>query len=577
MVSTEHKSYSKRLLQLISWSHWFTFFNVWVALAFSAVYLFTEPLPDSFLGLSYLAATWLSHMAFLTFISFVLIVFPLTLLIPRTRVIRTAASVIFTFGLLLLALDAFIYSRLGYHLNASSKDQIIALISNQISVNSVMFWFVSVVLFLVVLAFQLIVSNYAWKHLKQLQQTRFARKIVIGFVSAFFFSHIVHIWADAKLDYDVLKQDTLLPLSYPTTAKALLTKYGLFNRANYMARRNSPLTFTEKVTHYPNMTRLCALPQPVSKPIKQSVFLILTDKLISKADISAVTQHALVNAVSFNHHIDNALRPQAWFNLFYSLPSIYQADILALQQKPALFQLMNQQKIESTFTEINTSQSNVSNPSQVSAQNSEQSSIPQWLSSQFSAVNTKKDIADLVFSNQLSDLPVGLHVVYFKTKNNYQFELFIDALMLAQRNKTNPDIIWISSLGNSSQATSLTNKSAYLIWPNKHSHTMDYLTSQMDVMPTLIHHWLNCPVNSSRYSTGSDLLTLKQNRVIANTMTDGMMVFNKDKSVFIDQNGNFQSFSRQLNSPIMENADFPLMIDGVHYIKQFSQQQLTKK
>ena len=50
------------------------------------------------------------------------------------------------------------------------------------------------------------------------------------------------------------------------------------------------------------------------------------------------------------------------------------------------------------------------------------------------------------------------------------------------------------------------------------------------------------------------------------------MVFNKDKSVFIDRNGNFQSYSSQLNAPITVNKDFPLMIDGVHFIKRFSKQ-----
>jgi hypothetical protein len=54
------------------------------------------------------------------------------------------------------------------------------------------------------------------------------------------------------------------------------------------------------------------------------------------------------------------------------------------------------------------------------------------------------------------------------------------------------------------------------------------------------------------------------------------MIFNKDKSVFIDQNGNFESYSSQLAAPITVNKDFPLMIDGVHFIKQFSLQAEQK-
>jgi hypothetical protein len=55
-------------------------------------------------------------------------------------------------------------------------------------------------------------------------------------------------------------------------------------------------------------------------------------------------------------------------------------------------------------------------------------------------------------------------------------------------------------------------------------------------------------------------------------MDNGIVVFNKDKSMFVDQNGNFQSYSIQLAAPITATPDFPLMIDGVHFIKQFSKQ-----
>ena len=131
MVSFDSKTYSKRLLHLISWSHWFTFFNIIAAIVLSTVYLINEASPDTFAGYVYLTTTWLSHMAFLTFITFVLTVFPLTLLVPRTRFIRASASIIFTVVLLLLCLDAFIYNRLGYHINASSTSQIIDLITKR--------------------------------------------------------------------------------------------------------------------------------------------------------------------------------------------------------------------------------------------------------------------------------------------------------------------------------------------------------------------------------------------------------------------------------------------------------------
>jgi len=150
--------------------------------------------------------------------------------------------------------------------------------------------------------------------------------------------------------------------------------------------------------------------------------------------------------------------------------------------------------------------------------------------------------------------------------------LFMDALLLAQKAKQTKDIIWVTSVGNESKTTSLSVKPSLLILPNTKNKTLSHLTSHMDIQPTLMNGWLNCEIDEETYSNGKNLWKVEKDRIIANTMDDGIMVFSKDKSVFINQNGNFQSYSRQLAAPIMVNPDFPLMIDGVNFIKQFSQQ-----
>ncbi|MBL4900643.1 MAG: DUF3413 domain-containing protein [Colwellia sp.] len=564
MVSFDTKSYSKKLLHLISWSHWFTFFNIIAAIALSSYYLFSETAPDTLLGQIYLITTWVSHIAFLTFMSFVLILFPLTIIWPNTRVIRTSGAIIFTFGLLLLILDGFIYSRLGYHLNASSSSQIIGLIKEIAQANG-LFYIVSGVLAILILGFEFTVSNYAWRHLKQLQKTIFARFVVFILVLAFFFSHLTHIWADANLDYDVLRQDTVLPLSYPATAKTLLTKYGLFDIDDYIERKNSPLSFSSAIPNYPQLTKQ----QCSTTVITKSVFLILTDELLNERQLQQVVRRNSAASYQLNNHVDTALLDDTWFNLFYSLPSIYQKNILVQQTKPLLFQAMEQQNLASSYTLINETVND---------------SDTLWFTDLFDKKIQLNDISSLVFAAKLNSKKPGLHVIYFKStsqeseqnsNSRYQFELFVDALLLAQQQKAHKDIIWISSLGNQSKDTRLAVKPTLLIAPNKtnkDAKTLSRLTSHMDLQPTLMTNWLGCNVESKSYSNGADLLTLNKDRVIANTSAEGLMIFSKDKSVFIDQNGNFESYSSQLAAPITVNKDFPLMIDGVHFIKQFSLQ-----
>jgi uncharacterized protein len=559
MVSFESKPYSKRLLQLVSWSHWFTFFNIIAAILLSSIYILSESMPDTLLGKTYLVTTWLSHMAFLTFMSFVLILFPITLLFPRTRFIRVVASIIFTAELLLLLLDAYIYTRLGYHLNISSSAPILELISNEIQQNSRAFWFVSLVLTMVILSFELITSNYAWKHLKELQKTIFARFIVIPLVAFFFLSHIVHIWADANLEYDVLRQDTVLPLSYPSTAKTLLTKYGMFDEVDYIARRTSPLAFTDSVPQYPIYQGQC----PSDNALKQSVFMVISDQTLQVKQLDKIKHRIKQGKLSLDNHVDNALPKEAWFNLFYSLPSIYKKALTEQQAQPLLLQIMARKDLAKSFTVVGES----SNEQPVNDM-----SLFTLTDKLFPEKTKLDDISSLIFADKLNSYAPGLHVFYFKGNNSYQFELFLDALISAQNKKQQKDILWISSIGNHTFDTSLSIKPALLVLPESKNRSIGKLTSHMDVQPTLIKRWLSCDIEAKSYSNGTDIKKLSNDRIIANTMDNGIVVFNKDKSMFVDQNGNFQSYSIQLTAPITAKPDFPLMIDGVHFIKQFSKQ-----
>lgn len=581
MVSFDTKSYSKKLLHLISWSHWFTFFNILAAIGLSSYYLFSEAAPTTFFGQIYLITTWVSHIAFLTFMSFVLLLFPLTLIFPNTKFIRTSGSIIFTVGLLLLVLDAFIYSRLGYHINASSSAQIISLIKDIAKENS-LFFTLSGALAIIILAFEFTVSNYAWKHLKQLQKTIFARFVIFGLVASFFFSHLSHIWADANLDYDILRQDTVLPLSYPATAKTLLTKYGLFNIEDYIERKNSPLSFSHAIPDYPNLADTQCGSVNTQAPTN-SVVLVLNEQQVTISQLNQFIRRASASSLHLTNNIDTGLNDDAWFNLLYSLPSIYQQEILKQGTKPLLFQRIDQKSLTTTLTVISDSFSKQSKLASTDEEN-DVLTEPRWFEALFKDKIELQNVSSLLFANKLNNMTPGLHVIYFKNdratsnkkgqsnQSQYQFELFIDALLLAQKQKANKDIIWISSIGNLSDDTRLNTKPALLINPqaNQVNDTnISFNTSNMDLQPTLMNQWLGC--NSTKYTNGSDLTTLNKDRVIANTTDKGIIVFDKDKSVFIDQHGNFQSYSRQFEAPITVSSDFPLMIDGVHFIKQFTE------
>ena len=558
MVAFESKSYSKRLLQLISWSHWFTLFNIVFAIVLSAFYVFAEPIPNTLSGNLYLFTTWFSHMGLLTFMGYILILFPIVLIYPRTQFIRSTAAIIYTIAMVLLLLDAFVYGRLGYHLNASSSDQIIQLISNLIAHNSLKFWLICFSAALLLLALQLFIGNYIWKHLKDLQQIKSIKFVVFGLVVAFFTSHFVHIWADAKLDYSVLRQDTVLPLSYPSTAQTLLNKYGFFDETSYLERQTNTFKLSNFTPRYPQITEKCLS----ESHVVQSAVIVLTKSMITQSQIDSFSLKSEDSSVALNRHVDNALPESSWFNLLYSLPTMYKQDILQQNIKPLLFQAINEKNINSSLTVIgNNSLKNL------------------WFYLWFDQRKELKDISSLIFSQnekdfteQLNPKKPGLHVFYFEDEKSGQFELFVDALLLAQRQKIHEDIILISSIGNDNLNDGLSSKPSLFIIPDQNRNKQRRLTSHMDIQPTLLSQWLGCASTSQVIVNGQDIVHLDTHRVIGNTMGSGMVVFNKDKSIFIDHKGDFESYSQQLKAPISIQSDFPMMIDGVKFIKKFSEQ-----
>lgn len=230
MVLEHNLSLVNKVNRLLRWGHWFTFFNILLALAITASYWLAEPLPQTSLGWTYLLLNWIGHTAFLCFLFFILTIFPLSLLFPSQKHVRGLGAVLATTALVVLIFDAYVYRSLGYHIGNTSWLQTIELMKLQIVTNLRNFIFIVVITASALLALQLTISNYCWKKMARLQAITAGRPIWAFFVLCFTLSHLVHIWADAQLKLDIVRQDNVLPLAYPATAKSFLARYQLLDR-----------------------------------------------------------------------------------------------------------------------------------------------------------------------------------------------------------------------------------------------------------------------------------------------------------------------------------------------------------
>src|SRR5690606_31392831 len=135
MVLENNLSLVKKVNRLLNWGHWFSFFNILLALVVTSAYWLSEPGPVSALGWLYLLLNWIGHTAFLCFMFFILTVFPVSLIFPYQRHVRGMAAILATTALVILIFDAYVYASLGYHIGSASFEQAAELLRQQIVTN----------------------------------------------------------------------------------------------------------------------------------------------------------------------------------------------------------------------------------------------------------------------------------------------------------------------------------------------------------------------------------------------------------------------------------------------------------
>ncbi len=232
MVLEQDLTLVNKVNRLLRWGHWFTFFNVIIALVVTASYFVADPLPHDGLGWLYLLLTWFGHTAFLCFLYFILTIFPLSLLFPSQRHVRGLGAIIATLGLVVLIFDAYVYQQLGYHAGAASYEQTVDLLRQQVVTNLRNFLLIVGSVAALLLMAELTISNFCWKKTERLRQSSLGPWALRFFLSSFVASHVLHIWADANQNYSITKLDHVLPLTYPATARSVLARYELLDTAS---------------------------------------------------------------------------------------------------------------------------------------------------------------------------------------------------------------------------------------------------------------------------------------------------------------------------------------------------------
>ncbi|WP_018981696.1 DUF3413 domain-containing protein [Salinimonas chungwhensis] len=316
----------QRVTKLVNWGHWFALVNIAIAIVIASVFVFSSPLPDTALGTAYLIANWLGHISFMTFSGFVILVLPLCYLVNRPNVIKASASGIAAIGLALLAFDALLYNRTGFHISINSATLLKSEAQTQMSQFTVQDWGFLALLFLVWLGFQLILANAIWKRIARLQQYHIGRPVTGLFVICFVSSHAIHVWADAQLYQPIIKQDNMFPLSYPATAKTTMSRYGLLDLARYEERKQ--LQFD------PNIHKVTYPVKPVYCSIKENINTLL----IVQTDSAPLPAFEQFNLTTMDEYYSTASTLQGLIvTTLFGVPEIYRDTVSS--ESPVLLAL----------------------------------------------------------------------------------------------------------------------------------------------------------------------------------------------------------------------------------------------
>lgn len=558
--------HDNRSSQIVSWGHWFALFNIFLVIIIGSRYLFIADWPPTLLGRFYAIISCIGHFSFLTFVIYLILLFPLSFFIHSSKWQRVIATVVATIAITLLLIDIEVFSRFRMHLNFSIWQILTSPDDNILNAEwQKLFIFVPFILLL-----ETVFAIWSWRKLRSLtKRRRYSGSVIIIFIICFLLSHLIHIWADANFYRPITMQRSSLPLSYPMTARHFLEKHGFLDVGNYQSRIEQEGNPFAIAIEYPlgkiNYERL--------KSPYNILMVVVDDWHADSQDgnMPRFTQFADENIQFSNHYSASNQSYLGEFSLFYGLDPNYYNSILAGHKPSVLIDTLSRQRYSlgmfsadgfnhALYRQALLSNFSMPEPKKQSnmetthywlswfeEQNKSEGNVP-W----FSIIQYKADSKSLIKTSNA--------VAYMKSIDE-AFAKVIDALQ--QNNKLNNTIVIVTA-ANSIQfsddghyfARQSLNVPLVVAWPNKNSEIISARTSHVDIVQTLIQDALNVKNPSKQYSLGDNLFTGSERKWLIAGSESEIAALYADKTIVINSSGDYRIYD--LNNELQQNEKLGL-------------------
>ncbi|MHC0043126.1 DUF3413 domain-containing protein [Vibrio campbellii] len=591
-------SYGERVSRLVGWGHWFAFFNIVASMLIGTRYIVQSPWPETLMGQFYLAVSWVGHFGFLVFALYLLVLFPLTFVLPSRKLFRLVAVIFATVGQTVLLIDTQAYQSINLHLNPVVWELLFSEDKSAISSDLQHLFVVMPLIFLV----QLALSEWVWRKQRKLSHKHVGRPLAAVFFLSFMTSHLVYIWADAYFYNPITSQRSNFPLSYPMTAKSFMEKHGLLDREEYLKRLAE------------NQGNIDLVSYPLEKlefnrrGNKLNVLMISVNNL--RAD--ALNQDEMPNLYkfaqdnqNFTNHYSSSNDTYGAFGLFYGLPSSYASSIKAQGSAPVLLDVLKDQDYsfglfsgngfeDDLYSEVIFRGLNLANDLDGTQAHTDKQSIAAWnlwLTEQakqpwfsYIEVTTVDNFeSEPMAANEEMPASERFKKAYeqsVKSADKTVAEIIAD--LEAKELLANTIVVITSNHGSEFNETNTnswganSNYSRYQLqvpmvihWPGMLPAEFTHSTSHLDLSVTLLQDMLGISSNPYDYSSGRNLFDESRRRWILAGDTREIALITGSQTTVIDKFGNYKLYDSNYKRLRETSPKLPVLMQGLTELQRF--------
>lgn len=305
---TKHEITSR----LVSWGHWFAFINgviaAMVSLAYPLITTDNQTVAASIFNIIY----GVGHFTVLTFLIYLIILFPLAFAIKSKTHYFLISSFLSSLTWTLFLVDICLFSKHGIHFGMYMLDILFEDSKGMTGAPQWLILLTTTIIFLIEWRISTAIWNRRTSNVVRFWSRRAALILVLCFLSG----HVGYIGADASGYIPITSQKDLYPLSYPTTARNLLSEYGMLIPGTRINEKPPKLAATNYISQH-----------PITLGGREDYVIILIDALRNDVDLSQTmpnTMKLLDGAIKLdNHYSSGNNQADGVFGLLYGIPASY--------------------------------------------------------------------------------------------------------------------------------------------------------------------------------------------------------------------------------------------------------------